>query len=135
MKNKEFKKWKLNHKFCYLCGSLKSVTWHHIHKEGIRNKQIRKENCIFLFRGEVIPLCRECHNEVEIVKNEIKLYKKFNEAFDKGKLEGIRIIEGDLLRKSNHLIGCMLECYVNILEYRGFNEEAKELEEIASKLK
>jgi hypothetical protein len=35
----------------------------------------------------------------------------------------------------NHKIGCMLESYVEILIYRGFEKEAKQLEEIASKLK
>ena len=52
-------------------------------------------------------------------------------ARNQGRLE----FQGDLLKKDNHILGCMLECYVNILEYRGFNKEAKELEEIASKLK
>jgi hypothetical protein len=36
---------------------------------------------------------------------------------------------------NNHEIGCELECYVEVLIYRGLNKEAKELGEIASKLK
>lgn len=36
---------------------------------------------------------------------------------------------------TNHEIGCTLECYVEILEYRGYAEEAKLLLEIASRIK
>ncbi len=36
---------------------------------------------------------------------------------------------------TNHEIGCMLESYIEILEYRGFKKEAQELLEIASRLK
>ena len=38
-------------------------------------------------------------------------------------------------KMTNHEIGCTLECYVDIIEFRGFKEEAKLLLEIASKLK
>jgi len=36
---------------------------------------------------------------------------------------------------TNHEIGCELECYVEILEYRGLKQEAKLLLEIASRIK
>jgi len=36
---------------------------------------------------------------------------------------------------TNHEIGCMLESYVEVLEYRNEEELAKQLQEIASKLK
>ena len=36
---------------------------------------------------------------------------------------------------TNHEIGCTLENYVEVIEFRGFKEEAKLLTEIASKLK
>jgi len=36
---------------------------------------------------------------------------------------------------SNHEIGCELECYITILEHRGYEQEAKQLLEIASRLK
>ena len=39
------------------------------------------------------------------------------------------------LTKSNHILGCELESYVNVLEYRGFEKEARMLEEIASRIK
>lgn len=39
------------------------------------------------------------------------------------------------LRKDNHRIGCELETYVNVLEFRGFVTEAKMLLEVASRLK
>ena len=36
---------------------------------------------------------------------------------------------------TNHEIGCTLECYIEVLYYRGLNELAQQLDEIASKLK
>ena len=36
---------------------------------------------------------------------------------------------------TNHEVGCTLECYVDVIEFRGFKNEAKLLLEIASKLK
>jgi hypothetical protein len=36
---------------------------------------------------------------------------------------------------TNHEIGCILESYTEILNYRGFEIEAKQLDEIASKIK
>ena len=41
----------------------------------------------------------------------------------------------DHLRKDNHKIGIELESYTNILEFRGFNDEANKLLELASRLK
>lgn len=44
--------------------------------------------------------------------------------------------ENMLMTKSNHQLGCMLECYQQVIENRiGFEKEAKQLLEIASKLK
>ena len=44
--------------------------------------------------------------------------------------------ENLLMRKTNHQLGCMLECYANVIENRlGFSIEAIKLTEIASKLK
>jgi len=39
------------------------------------------------------------------------------------------------ITKSNHMIGCELESYCEILLSRGFTEEYKTLTEIVSKLK
>lgn len=36
---------------------------------------------------------------------------------------------------SNHIIGCNLEAIGNILRWRGFEEEASKLDEVASKIK
>ena len=41
----------------------------------------------------------------------------------------------DLLSKSNHILGCELEGYADILRYRGLEKEAEELDEIASRIK
>ena len=44
--------------------------------------------------------------------------------------------ENMLMTKTNHQLGCMLECYQSVIENRiGFEKEAKQLLEIASKLK
>ena len=40
-----------------------------------------------------------------------------------------------LLTKSNHVLGCELEGYADILRYRGFDKEAQDLDVIASHLK
>ena len=39
------------------------------------------------------------------------------------------------ITKSNHTIGCELEAIANVLEYRGFQKEADQLNEIAGRLK
>jgi ribosomal protein L19 len=56
-------------------------------------------------------------------------------AVIEGRKQALKEFEGDLLRKSNHILGCMLEGYCNVLDVRGFNEEAKQMGEIASKIK
>ena len=38
-------------------------------------------------------------------------------------------------KMTNHEIGCMLESYIDIIEFRGFKNEAKQLLEIASRMK
>lgn len=44
--------------------------------------------------------------------------------------------ENLLMTKTNHQLGCMLECYEEVISNRiGFEKEAKQLGEIASKLK
>lgn len=44
--------------------------------------------------------------------------------------------ENMLMTKTNHQLGCMLECYEQVISNRiGFEREAKQLMEIASKLK
>jgi len=61
-------------------------------------------------------------------------YKEsFTEGYNKAKED---FKENLLFKKSNHQLGCMLECYANVIENRiGFSIEAIKLEEIASKLK
>jgi len=44
-------------------------------------------------------------------------------------------MEKDLLRKSNHILGCEIESYENILRYRGFDREANMISEVASRIK
>ena len=41
----------------------------------------------------------------------------------------------DYLRMDNHILGCNIECIAEVLLYRGFNKEAAQLDEIASKIK
>ena len=45
------------------------------------------------------------------------------------------IDETNLLIKSNHNLGCNLECYADILRYRGYDKEARLLETVASRIK
>jgi len=42
---------------------------------------------------------------------------------------------GNLMNKGNHILGCELEGYADVLRYRGFEKEAEELDNIASRLK
>ena len=43
--------------------------------------------------------------------------------------------EIELLKTSNHIIGCNLEAISQVLRFRGKEEEAKLLDEIASRIK
>ena len=43
--------------------------------------------------------------------------------------------EVQMLKTSNHIIGCNLEAIAQILRFRGKEEEAKELDKIASRIK
>lgn len=73
--------------------------------------------------------CKEC--------NEIVCDWEKNDFFKLGKLLGKEEFKENLLmKKTNHELGCMLECYVDVIGNRlGFTIEAIKLEEIASKLK
>jgi hypothetical protein len=68
-------------------------------------------------------LCPECRAELKGIKEQ--------------KVRDILIFKENLLMtKTNHELGCMLECYQQVIENRiGFEKEAKQLLEIASKLK
>jgi hypothetical protein len=90
----------------------------------------------------------------EKINNAFKIELEYNyhKGFNAGKLEGLNVLREDceenwklgllegvkqsLIDKDNHTIGCMLEAYVEMLNYRtGFTKEAQQLAEIASKLK
>ena len=59
--------------------------------------------------------------------------KAFEQGYAKAKEE---FKENMLMTKSNHLLGCMLECYEEVINNRiGFEKDARQLGEIASKLK
>lgn len=45
------------------------------------------------------------------------------------------IKEISLFSKDNHTLGCDLESYAQTLRFRGFEKEADELDEIASRIK
>jgi hypothetical protein len=120
----------------------KSDTYRLVHPDGTQD--LFNFNPIEEARKEAKLWCTECNGE-----DEASVCKWCYEDALKGKFKGIcrapvfttnqdagkSQFKGDLLRKSNHILGCMLECYCNILELRGFNEEAKQLGEIASKIK
>ncbi len=112
---------------CIICGSGKSVTIHHL--KDIHSKKNKKRPKV---KG-LILLCRGCHNIVEDIVNKGKskklwLKKGYKKGLQEGQFKG-------LLNKDNHTLGCMLEGYVNVLEFRGFEEEARMIENIASRIK
>jgi len=41
----------------------------------------------------------------------------------------------DMLKTSNHIIGCNLEAVAQVLRYRGCEKEAEQLDNIASRIK
>jgi hypothetical protein len=67
-------------------------------------------------------------------KDEVKQFKAgYNQGYKDAKED---LKENLLMRKTNHQLGCMLECYANVIENRiGFSTEGIKLTEIASKLK
>ena len=46
-----------------------------------------------------------------------------------------KIDETDLFWKDNHHLGCNLECYAQVLRYRGYEKEADMLDTVASRIK
>jgi len=66
-----------------------------------------------------------------------KEQKEYQKGFQSGKQEAQKEFKENLLHtKSNHELGCMLECYAEVIGYRiGFTKESIKLEQIASKLK
>lgn len=51
------------------------------------------------------------------------------------KKEELNEAERSLLKIDNHKLGCMLECYANVLRFRMLEEEALKIEEVASRIK
>ena len=70
---------------CWVCGSKKSLTIHHLRK--FNRKRLKGKS-----NGE-IPLCRECHDLLEAEKVEmkwsIKLKRAREKAYNKGFKEGV----------------------------------------------
>ena len=77
------------------------------------------------------------HEHEKIVITLAELNKTIKLAQEQGRLQAKQDFKENMLMfKSNHQLGCMLECYQSIIENRiGFEKEAKQLLEIASKLK
>jgi hypothetical protein len=44
-------------------------------------------------------------------------------------------LELDTLRTSNHILGCNIESIAQILRFRGYEQEANDLDKIASRIK
>lgn len=51
------------------------------------------------------------------------------------KKEKVMVNETNLLMRDNHSLGCNLEAYADVLRYRGYDEEAEQLDEIAARIK
>ena len=61
----------------------------------------------------------------------LEVLNNYYDGYDDAKKE----YESDLLSKSNHILGCMLEGFENVLRYRNLNKEADLLSEVASRIK
>ena len=71
----EKRKRKLKGRVCWLCGNEDNLTVHHL-RCNPKSKEKREELDTFLYNGECIPLCRECHIEIELLQSQRKLLKK-----------------------------------------------------------
>jgi len=77
--------------------------------------------------------CNICGKSMGNSNNESHIRCKI--AYDKGFNIGLDCTSKSYLDKTNHILGCMLEGFENVLIYRGFQKEADMLSEVASKLK
>ena len=69
----------------------------------------------------------------DFLKGKVISEKKFKEKF---KITKKKIVnENNLLFKDNHSLGCNLECYADVLRYRGFEKEADDIDRVASRIK
>ena len=77
-------------------------------------------NCDVILRNEDKEYCENCLRLIQQTQKQATADFK----------------ENMLMTKSNHQLGCMLECYEQVIANRiGFEKEAKQLMEISSKLK
>lgn len=80
--------------FCWLCGSLENITAHHLKVAETRPKKVREKLGIILYNGEVIPVCRDCHDRIEEAKTIINYAKKmkavYTSGYEKGFKEGVQ---------------------------------------------
>ena len=75
--------------FCWLCGSLENITAHHLKTSQIRTKKVREELGILLYNGEVIPVCRKCHDKIEEAKVIVNSMKSRKAAYKRGYEKGV----------------------------------------------
>lgn len=76
-----------------------------------------------------IELCQN-RNEIMEILDDI-----WNIAHSEGVLFALKEYQSPQYKKSNHIIGCEIESYSNILELRGFKKEADMIDLVASRLK
>jgi uncharacterized protein YlaI len=65
---------------CWLCGTTENVTGHHLELKKVRKQALRQ-----------IPLCRDCHTDVEELRKDAIIKKLRLEAYDKGFNDGVNI--------------------------------------------
>lgn len=58
---------------CWLCGTTKNITKHHF--------EIRRKRKLGLKK---VPLCRDCHNDVEELRKDKKVKRLISQYYDKG---------------------------------------------------
>ena len=68
-------------------------------------------------------------------RNTINLNLRIKKAISLAREDERKKYVGDLLSKDNHILGCMLEGFENVLIYRGLKKEADMLLEVASRIK
>ena len=73
---------------CWVCGSKKNLTIHHLRKVKAKGKGSAN--------GE-IPLCRDCHDLIETEKQKMKWNRKLKQVRDKAYREGFANGQDELL--------------------------------------
>ena len=134
IENNEMRRFEKEKEYCEHCKKLITDKMkndqHVIYASAEHTLSAPQEGQIIVFNDPMfggVYCCRDCYEEEAGIKLARETGKEEAQAEFK---------ENMLMTKTNHQLGCMLECYQSVIENRlGFEKEAKQLLEIASKLK